>query len=190
MDAQSAQQAVLSEFPQKLIKYKAWQLSRQRGFERHEKEDLKQELTARILKELHRFDSSRGELGAFIRCVVESAAGMLARERSRAKRGGGSRPTSLDQTSPRKKDQPSLAGQLTPIDLGRRLGLLPTPPTDAEDVRAAIAQLSSEDQAVCRELMVGNVNSAARNLGVSRRQVRAAIGRIRARFERAGLEDS
>lgn len=78
MDAQSARDAVLAAFPQALIRHKARQLSRQRGFVANEEDDLRQELTARVLSKLHRFDADRGALDAFFRCVVESAAGITA----------------------------------------------------------------------------------------------------------------
>lgn len=190
MDARSAREAILGEFPHTLIKHKARQLARQRGFNRHEEEDLQAELMLRVLAGLPRFDASRGELDAFVRVVVETAAAMIARERTRLKRGGGTRAVSLDQTAPVHDDAPTLTDRLTPLDLGRRLGLVPTALRSSSTVESVIASLSDRDQAVCRELMNGTPASAARNLGISRRDVRAAIERIRLAFEHADLDES
>lgn len=190
MCAELSPDAVLGPFPQNLIKTKAKQLSRQRGFLQGEEEDLRQELTVRLLAVLRRFDPDRGDLDAFMNCVVETATGMIARERSRLKRGGGAQPVSLDQPASSHSGQgPTLASQLTPLDLGRRLGLVPAEPISHETVQAAVASLSPEDQAVCRELMTGTLSSASRSLAISRRQVRNAIDRIRRAFENAGFAD-
>ncbi len=190
MGAELSPDAVLAAYPRNLIRCKAFQLSRECGFFRHEEEDLRQELTRRLLAQLHRFDPERGDLHALVNCVVETAAAMIARERHQLKRGGGVLPVSLDQAaSSGDEGGPTLGSQLTPLDLGRRLGLVPSRPAPATMVRAAITSLSPEDQAICRELMAGTISSASRLLGTSRRQVRKAIGRIRYRFEAAGLKD-
>ncbi len=190
MGAEPTPDAVLAAYPRNLIKNKAERLSRQRGFFHREEDDLRQELTLRLLAELQRFDPKRGDLNPFINCVVETAAGMIARERKRLKRGGGVPPVSLDQAvSTRDEHGATLASQLTPLDLGRRLGLVPAQPIPTATVQAAIASLLPEDQDVCRELMAGTTSSAARRPGTSRRQIGNAMQRIRKALEEAGFAD-
>lgn len=190
MDSPPARDADLPAYAKSLIRYKARQLARQRGFLRREEEDLRSELTVRLLAKLHRYDESRGSPNTFFDRVIETAAGMIARERRRLKRGGGAPPVSLDQAAPTGDEEPvSLASQLTPLDAARRLGLVPAAPIPAATVQAAIASLSPEDQAVCRALMTGTLSSVARQLGTSRRQIRNAIKRIRKALEEAGFED-
>lgn len=185
-----ARDADLPACAKSLIRYKARRLARQMGFHRGEEEDLRSELTVRLLSELHRFDESRGSLNTFIDRVVETAAGMIARERRRLKRGGGMQPVSLEQdVLTRDGQRASLASQLTPLDAGRRLGLVPAAPVPAVKVQAVIASLSPEDQAVCRELMTGTTSSAARKLSTSRRQIHNAIVRIRKALEEAAFDD-
>ena len=189
MESPHARDADLPAYARSLIRYKARQLVRQRGFLRREEEDLRSELTVRLLVELHRYDESRGSPSTFFGRVIETAAGMIARERRRLKRGGGSLPVSLDQATATVDEEPvSLASRLTPLDAARRLGLVPAAPFPAATVQAAIASLSPEDQAVCRALMTGTLSSAARQLGISRRQIRNAIKRIRKALEEAGFE--
>lgn len=96
MDSLRARDADLSAYAKSLIHYKARQLARQRGFLRREEEDLQSELTVRLLAELHRYDENRGSPNTFFDRVIETAAGMIARERRRLKRGGGALPVSLD----------------------------------------------------------------------------------------------
>lgn len=184
MESQPTRDAVLDPYPQALVRSKAYQLSRQRGFRRRDEEDVRQELFLRVLAALPRFDPERGEMNAFIRCVVETAAAMMSRERAALKRSGGAQPVSLDQAASIAHEQgPTLASQLTPVDLGRRLGLVPIEPVPTARVQAAIADLSPEDQAICRQLMVGTPSSAAKRTGKSRRQIRNAMLRIRRHFE-------
>ncbi|MCH7839686.1 MAG: hypothetical protein IID38_05570 [Planctomycetes bacterium] len=191
MDSPHARNADLPAYAKLLIRYKARQLARQRGFLRREEEDLRSELTVRLLAQLHRYDESRGSPNTFFDRVIETAAGMIARERGRLKRGGGTLPVSLDQdVATRDGHRSSKASQLTPLDAARRLGLIPDAPIPAAEVQAAIASLSPEDQAVCRALMTGTPSAAARKLGTSRRQIHNAMERIRRHFEASGLEDS
>ncbi len=191
MDSPPARSADLPAYAKRLIRYKARQLTSQRGFLPQEEEDLRSELTVHLLAELHRYDETRASANTFFNRVIETAAGMIARQRRRLKRGGGRQPVSLDRAASTGDEGPvSLTSQLTPLDAGRRLGLVPAAPIPTATVQTAIASLSPEDQVVCRALMTGTPSSVARELGVSRRRIRNAIERVRRHFEAAGLEDS
>ena len=83
---------------------------------------------------------------------------------------------------------------LSEADLRRRTG---TVPADAfltlerdEALRHAVRRMSPWLREVCRRLAAGNVTAVARDMGISRRQVRKAIRDIRRHFEQAGLGDS
>jgi len=184
----SVRDAVGSNYAGNLIRRKATQLSRQRGFARHEAEDLESELRCKLLAALGEFDAERGHINAFVRTVIETAAAMIARERARIKRGGGMRPVSLDQSLAFRDDHaPTLTSQLTPRDLGRRLGLLPKASIPEHRVDEAIGTLPPRLQAICRGLMSDSASAVARELGVSRRQIRNGMEAIRDHFREAGL---
>ena len=190
MEPTPARDADLPAYAKSLIQYKAQRLARQRGFIQGEEEDLRSELTLRLLPQLKRYDKTRGSPNTFFDRVIETAAGMIARERRRLKRGGGTLPVSLDQdVANRGGQRSSKASQLTPLDAARRLGLVPDAPIPAAEIQDAIASLSTEDQAVCRALMTGTPSAAARKLGTSRCQIRAAIKRIRKTLEAVGFEE-
>ncbi|MCK6486244.1 MAG: hypothetical protein L6R00_19150 [Phycisphaerae bacterium] len=190
MDAVPGPEAILASYPQSLIKYKVRQLSTQRGFVRSEEEDLRQELTIRALAVLHRFDPNRAGFNTFIARVVESAAAMIVRERRRLKRGGGTRPVSLEAEAHGPEGQPStLRQRLTPLDAGRRLGLVPAVPIPTDALDEAIDGLPEDLKPLCHELMSGTPYSAARRLGRSRRQIANDIARIRPHLEQAGFGD-
>ena len=188
-----ARDAVLTAYAKSLIKFKARQLSQKPGFSRSDQEDVAQDLTAYLLARAHLFDPNRASVNTFANRVIKSAIAMMLRDRRRQKRAAGFAAQSLEQTYVR-QDQgiASLRDVLRPSDLGRRTG------TGDEEHRAktvlavieAVRSLPPDLQDLCRRLIDGTAASAARELGISRRQVRNAIERLRRHFEAAGLEDS
>jgi RNA polymerase sigma-70 factor (ECF subfamily) len=189
MGSTPARDAVVSAYAQSLIKYKARQLSRKPEFRPSEADDLAQDLLVHLLTQAHQFDPERASPNTFTGVVVEKAAAMLVRARRRKKRGGGIQPVSLEAPVGA-GDETTLAEQLSPLDLARRLGLFPDESIPRDEINSIIAGLPPDLQAVCCELQAGNISSAARSLGKSRRQVRNAIDRIRRSFEAQGFKDS
>lgn len=191
MDAVPGPEAILACYAQSLIRFKARQLSTQRGFVRSEEEDLRQELAMRLMTQLRRFDPARAGFDTFVARVVETAAAMIVRERRRLKRGGGRQPASLEAEAHGAEGQPSTMRQrLTPLDAGRRLGLVPDTPIPTDVLAEAIDALPEDLKPLCRELMMGTPCSAARRLGRSRRQIVNDIARIRRHLEQAGFGDA
>ena len=194
MESPPARDAVLTAYAQSLIRFKAKQLSRKVGFSRSDEEDLSQELTKHLLARAHRFDPKRASANTFAERVIRTAVAMLLRDRRRQKRAAGFIAQSIEGSSaPSDEGVASLRDTLTEADLGRRIGTSASDPERAELI-AAVAQafqsLPAEDREVCRRLMEGTEASVAREMAISRRQVRNAIERIRRRFQAAGLGDS
>ena len=74
----------------------------------------------------------------------------------------------------------------------RNRGTSASGPDQAELIAAVIEaghSLPAADREICRWLIDGTEASVACDLGISRRQVRNAIERIRVYFEAAGLGD-
>lgn len=185
--------AVLTEYAQSLIKFKARQLSRRPGFSRSDEEDVAQELTVHLLSKAHQFDPNRASVNTFADRVIRSAIAMLLRDRRRQKRAAGFAATSLEDIPAQSGgDVESLRDMLTEADLRRRIGIAASD-QDRADLIAAVVEamrsLPAADQETCRRLIEGSKASVARDLRVSRRQIRNAIERIRRHFEAAGLGD-
>lgn len=194
MDSLAARDAVLTAYAQSLIRFKARQLSRKPGFSRSDEEDFAQELTLHLVAQAHQYDPKRASVNTFAARVIESKVRMMVRERRRQKRAAGFAAQSLEQT-PRTADQvgASFWDNLADSDQRRRAGADDEVVDRSETVAAvvqAFASLPPELQDVCRLLIDGTSASTARNLGISRRQVRNAIARIREHFEAAGLGNS
>jgi RNA polymerase sigma-70 factor (ECF subfamily) len=193
MNRAHGKEFVLTDYAKSLIKFKARQLSRRRDFQPAEPEDLQQELWLALVKAAEQFDPAKASLDTFIDRVVNTAVAMLVRARQRELRGNGSRVQSLDQElAPASGTPEPLATAISVDDLARRTGAVPRSETlvreDAEAVDHALAQMPEKMRDLCRKLMGGTVASVARDLGISRRQVRKVIRAARPFFERAGFD--
>ena len=185
--------ACLTAYARSLIRYKACQLCRRPGFSRSDAEDLAQDLTLALLRKAHLYDPARGaSYDTFADRVIDSAARMILRARRQLKRAPGFAAQSLDTgTADVRGRHVPLADRVADTDprTGRAADGGPDTPggDDAEAVARALAGLPPHLLAVAERLKHGSVASAARDLGVSRRRVYAAVALIRRRFEGAGL---
>lgn len=193
MDHVQGKEFVLTDYAKNLIKFKARQLSQRQDFKSAEPEDLQQELWLALVKAAEQFDPGKASLDTFIDRIVNTAVAMLVRARQRQQRGNGSRVQSLDQElAPASGTPEPLATAISVDDLARRTGAVPRSETlvceDAEAVVHALAQMPETMRDLCRKLMGGTVASVAREMGISRRQVRKVIRVARPFFERAGFD--
>lgn len=190
MDSPLTRNAVLTAYAQSLIRFKAKQLTRKPGFSRSDEEDVAQDLTAHLLAQAHHFDMKRGSANTFADRVIRSAIAMMLRDRRRQKRAAGFVSQSLEQTSVPQDRDARLRDVLEAADLARRTGADDDAERLSETLGAvveAFQSLPEELQDVARLLMQGSAVAVARDLGISRRQVRNAIERIRRHFEAEGL---
>ncbi len=182
---------VLSDYAKNLIKFKSRQLTRRLDFQMAELEDLQQELWLALVKAAKRFDPAKASLDTFIDRVVNTAVAMLLRGRQRKRNGITQRMQSLSDelTPPDGKTEP-LAATVSRDDLARRIGTEPIDETHVaettEAVAAALRQMPADLRDLCRRLMGGTVTSVARDLGISRRQVRNRLQNARPYLEQAG----
>ncbi|GAB6185671.1 sigma-70 family RNA polymerase sigma factor [Thermopirellula anaerolimosa] len=184
---------VVTEYAKALIQAKARQLCRRRDFSPSEQEDIEQELWLAVLQQAERFDPARASLETFLDRVVSRAAAMLLRSRKRRKRGNGIQPLSLesDFTSTGEGLKP-LSDTVSSEDAARRLGTQSADPIarleQTEAIESAMARMPERLRDICQRLMTGTVASVARQLGISRHQVRKAARDAQPYFEEAGLE--
>src|SRR6185312_15667639 len=174
-------------YAQSLIRFKARQISRKRGFGDSDRDDLNQELILRLLEKASLYDAGRGaSLETFADRVVNSAVRMILRDRRRLKRAPEFTALSLETSSVMVDGMPTLLSDAISADDRQRLTF--SEPCDSQDLVAFGASLGSlpPDLAqVAGELMNGTIASAARRLSVSRRQIYRAVARIREHFQAA-----
>jgi len=85
MDRAPRFENILSTYVTALIRGKARQLVRSGQFPRSDEEDLRQELTLRLLQRARRYDPARATLNTFAERVVCSLVATLLREQRRQK---------------------------------------------------------------------------------------------------------
>ena len=166
-------------------------LLRSPAFSAADREDLEQELTLEVLRQLPRFDPERGRRESFLARVVESRARTLLRRRRAPCRDWRRRASLDDLVKDGEGRRVELWRTLAEDACRARRGLTDD---DAEsrfdlriDVAAAVASLPRELRVLCAGLARGSVNGVARSTGSPRRTVRGQIDRIRLHFERCGL---
>ena len=193
MKSANAQSVVFTEYAKSCVRVKARQLSRRSEFSRSDEDDLQQDMWLTLLKEAHRFDPQRASLNTFVDRVVNSAAGMILRRPYRQKRSPGQKAVSLDRTKVAMDGEAKrpLSQLISVADLARRTGATRSDEAarhdDAEAFAHAVDAMPDDVRDVCRQVMGGSISSAARELGISRRQIREALQAARPYFERAGL---
>jgi len=188
----SSHDVVSNPYAQSLIRIKARQLCRRADFSRSDLEDLHQEMKMYLLKVGHLFDPSRARMETFIARAINSCIAMILRDRRRDKRRIDVEHVSLEGTElPGDNGTFSLWAQLSTDDLSRRTGQSPVDPVDAIDSQDAFTwamdQLSADDREIAALVMERGKAGAARERGVSRRQIDNALQRMRRHFEDAGL---
>jgi DNA-directed RNA polymerase specialized sigma24 family protein len=160
-----------------LIRRKSRQLARRAGMTEQDRDDIQQHLLVHLLEHLPGIGARRAYPEAVVLTVLFRWAANFLRARRAAKRdhrrtrplgGSGDVPVGGDRRSPAARGDDELA------DL-------------AADVADVLADLPPEERELAELLMGQSKAGAARALGVPRTTLYAAIGRLRARFERAGL---
>ncbi len=187
MDYCPTRDAVLTDYASSLIKYKARQLTRRSGFSRSDEEDIAQDLTLTLLAKAYLYDANRACQNTFVDRVVRSAIAIILRDRRRLKRAAGFTAQSLDQPPSGDADTTPLRDSLPASGPGG-----PKTVEQSDFVAAVVNVVESlppDLQEISRRLKTDAVSAVARDMGISRRQIRNAIERIRKHFESKGLSD-
>lgn len=192
MCSTAARSVLVSRYARTFIRFKAWQLSQSSGFHTSEKEDLEQELWAALAAQAPNFNCQRASAQTYINRVVRAQVSMIRRARSAERRSAATKILSLDQ--PPEHTLQSLAEQLTEDCDHRQCQRTSEDLADrrllSESVREAIRQMPAHVQQVCEALMTSPGATVARQLGISRRQVRSAVEIARRHLNHLNLSDS
>lgn len=194
MGTDPVRSALTTQYVQKLLGIKARQLWRRPEFRRTDPADIAHDLLVHVLKQADNYDPARSAPNTFITRVVETAAAMLVRQRGCIKRAAGYRTISLERThvcgDRRRITLGSVVGE---GDLRRRCGgAVHDDRQDAElsaDVARAMEGLTGRQCEIATRLSDATEASVAREMGISRRQVRNDVLAIREHFQRAGLDE-
>lgn len=177
----------------KLIRERVKRLIGRHGFTASDRDDLEQDVVLHVLECLRRQQQLIEAPEGFFRKVIADHAVTLIRRRQAEKRDH-RRLSSLHEMVLDEDGEYVERARIIPEDHAQsRLG---TDPRDrlegielAHDVAAVLATLPTDLRDLCERLKDHSVAEAARQLGVPRRTLRDAIGRLRQHFEEAGLRD-
>lgn len=197
MGTHPVHQALTTEYVKTLIQTKARQVCRHQGFRPCDREDIEHDLVVQVLKQAHRFDPARGSVNTFIDRVVGSAVAMVLRDRKRLKRAAGFTAVSLDNTfvgRRRSRLRVPLSQVVQERHLPRCRGAQVRDDQEQVDLAADLAWamegLTARQREIARRLADTPEAAVARDMGLSRRQVRNAVEAIQRRLEEAGLGKS
>lgn len=174
----------LCDYARTTISCTAQRLIGRHGFLPQDREDIEQDLTCDLLMRLRNFDPKRGTRKAFIARRIEAAASNLIR-----KRKAGKRQVTFDNniayTSTDGGDDESVSRVDVLIDESldeaTRLHEL------REDVNDALSTLPSDLRMIANDLKHRSERSVAAKHGISRRQLRHHMKRIRTACARRGI---
>lgn len=191
MTIESLQARVLDTDIQFLIRAKARQLTRAKGFRRGDQEDLAQELILRLLQRLKAFDPARASFYCFALVVLDRSALTLLEARTAACRDS-STTLSLQMPDPEVEDDPTPLAQLVGLsDRANRVGRYTLPEDQLRDLvldeRAALDALPPDLGRMARDLTTARRSEIVRRSGEASAKVRERFLRLRESFEQAGL---
>ena len=181
-------------YAKKVIECKARQLVGQAGLSESDVEDLQQEMWADLLRRLTWFESDRAKAKTFIARVVSHRVSAILRHRSGMgrdyQRNAGSLSEETEDADGRMVERAQL---ITEDAHDLRTGVETRPALEqmelVSDVGTVLASLPAPLREFCELLKTESMSSAARKLGISRREARARLDAIRNRFEEANLGD-
>jgi RNA polymerase sigma-70 factor (ECF subfamily) len=168
-----------------LIRRKADRLVGRAGFSPSDREDLEQEIALDLLVRLKRFDPARATFRTFVVRVIDHKVADILEERCAAKRDWRRNGDSLDD----------LVDEEDGGRVERWQTLLGADGHDAEDrvdlrldIEAALRTLPPALQEACEWLRNQSYTEASRATGIPRSTLQDRMKKVRAVFEKAGLD--
>lgn len=190
---QTRRSAIFSHpFTGELIHQKARKLCRKPGFSRSDEEDLRQKMTLYLWTKAWLFNAERGSVEAFVTMALASWVKMEFRRRRAKKRREGYGAVSLEGTLIEHDGETvSLGAVLDERDLQRRSQRSVRSAAEMVDLSdeagRVLAALTPSERVLVALVIERGVSGAARQRGVSRRQIQNALSRMRSRFENPDL---
>lgn len=182
----------LDAYAVKIIRHKARQLVGSAGFVAADRHDLEQELAVDLLRRLPRFDPALAKRETFIARIVEHQVATLVESQKAGVRDYRCCAGSLDDRRPDDEGETSETPPALDNDEYRRETVARSRRDEElgelrRDLNKVLAELPTDLQSLCLRLLTSTVSDVSRETGVPRGTVYEAIGKLRTRFERAGL---
>ncbi len=176
-------QEPLDEFALGLIRRTVARLTRQRGFSRADRDDLRQELTLFVLEKAPAYDPSRGHYYAYLTAIVKRHAGRMRRRLRAESRTYLSRGVSLHHLVDSNGEKLEL-GQTLGADIHcRRTAKQYRSDIETSelhsDIEAILATLPPSLAALARRLQSESTLEIAQSQGISRSSVVRKLNRLR-----------
>lgn len=184
----------IDEYTVRLITFKAKQLTTHPGFSDADREDLEQELLLDLLRRQPKYDPARAQNNTFVARVVEHRTATLIEERKAGLRDHRLQAFSLndhieDEDGVRCERAETFDQDDYLLRTGRQARSSEELRDLGIDVRTVVDGLPNEMRSLCRRLMHDSVTDVSRDTGVPRSTLYGIIGKVRAAFKDAGLED-
>jgi RNA polymerase sigma factor (sigma-70 family) len=184
----------LDPFAAALIRKKTRQIIGRAGLARQDRSDIEQELTMMLWARLPAFDPTQGHLYPFVTAVIDRCVAKFLRHRRAKKRNDQRRTDSLHSLRESQSGEVSALGEsVTAGHQDARRGCQPRDADElaqlARDISDVLATLPPAYRELATRLRHQSVADAARDLGVPRTTLNDWVGRIRRRFEQAGLRN-
>jgi RNA polymerase sigma-70 factor (ECF subfamily) len=176
----------------RLIRYKARRLVGVAGFVRDDVDDIEQELVIDVLARLGRYDLCRAKRETFISRIVDHHIATLIEARRAGVRDYRREEGSLDERLVGEDGGIGESAQVTSSPAHTRK-ILGSARRDEEigalrvDLEKLFAELPEDQRALCERLKTSSVTEISEETGVPRGTVYEHIGKLRSRFEKAGL---
>ena len=182
---------LLGRFEFGIVRKKVRQIIGCAGFKKQDRDDLEQELIARLLQSLKSFDPDVAHRKSFVTAVVERAVATILRDAQAEKRDP-RRIGSLHVLVEVSDDGPTeLAETIGDREYNARRCRDPRSAEDlsqlTSDLAGVLAALPTELRDLAERLKTHSIAEIARDLGVPRTTLNDTVRRLRQRFEQAGL---
>jgi RNA polymerase sigma-70 factor (ECF subfamily) len=181
----------LDEFALRFIRAKVRQLVGRAGFTESDRPDLVQDFVLNLLERAEKFDAAMASWQGFVVVTCQNHFVTILEHRSAQKRSRDHESGSLN-TSPRTGKRGDIGSSLPESQHDRRTGRRTWSHEEAfgvaHDLADVISKFPPRLRELCRRIMSGSSKAAAaKELGMSQPELYEVLGRIRARFEKAGL---
>lgn len=173
------------------VRKRARQLVGKHGFRESDRDEIEQRLLLKLAKRLHKARSDDPRWKAYLKTAVSHGIASMIRD-SQAEKRDHRRSCSIHTVVGKDDDGPiELSDTIGPREANARLGIAPRSDVAlvelGMDITDIMAQLPEDLRDLCVRLQRCSVSQIARDLGVPRTTVSAAVGRLRAHFEKAGM---
>ena len=183
----------IDSFTRAIVNRKVQSLIDRSGFQYQDRDDLKQEILARVIKSLESFDEGVGHLYPYITAVVNRHISTILRDRKTAKRSSGTLASLNIDVKSEDAGSTELLQTISNREVDRRLGRERTLSEEQlndlkSDMANVIARLPKQLQEFLELRKTLSLNEIAGHLNVSRTTLVNWTEEIRSHFEAASLE--